>query len=351
MPRTFAALTTIRVGGPSREFVEVTDPTELVETVRAADAAGTPVLVMAGGSNLVVGDQGWDGLTVRVATSGVAIDGATVVAEAGADWDGLVRATIEAGLSGLETLSGIPGSVGGTPIQNVGAYGTQVSDVLTAVTVYDRHTGEVQEWGADRCGFGRHRTSVFKRNNRYVIVRVTYQLRPSTTSVPLTYGSLVSALGVAPGETADVGDVRAAVLDQRRRRGSIYDPGDPDTWGTGSFFLNPVVAEVPEPARSAPSYPDELGTKLPAGWLIEHAGFPRGYGADWASGRVRLSTKHALAVSNRGEATTAEVMAFAAHVRAGVEARFGIRLEPECDLVNCSLDDAEIEPGPSVSGR
>ena len=339
MTLTFAELTTMRVGGPTREFRMATETAELVETVRRADEAGMPLLVMGRGSNLVVGDHGWDGLAVQVATTGFDIDGATVVAEAGVNWDDLVLASLNAGLAGLEPLSGVPGSVGGTPVQNVGAFGTLTSDVLVSATVYDRQTREIAEWGGQRCGFGSHRQSTFKHTDRYVVLRVTYRLRRSTQSLPLTFESLTHELGVEPGATAHVRDVRDAVLRLRRAKGSIYDAEDPDTWGTGSFFINPVLKTVPPQAATAPTYPDILGTKLPAGWLIHNAGFPPGYGADWGRGNVRLSTKHALAVSNRGGATTAEVMAFAAHIREGVEARFGIRLGPECDLVNCSFDD------------
>ncbi|HEY0168020.1 MAG TPA: UDP-N-acetylmuramate dehydrogenase [Jatrophihabitans sp.] len=339
MARHFSELTTMRVGGPTREFVEAPTTEELVEAVRAADARGVRLLVMGGGSNLVVGDGGWDGVTVQVRSNGIDIDGATVRADAGVDWDRLVAVTVEHGLAGLEPLSGVPGTVGGTPVQNVGAFGTVTSDVLASVTVYDRRTGATQEWPRERCGFGSHRQSAFKHTDRYVVLRVTYELRRSDRSVPMTFESLLSRLGIRAGETADVADVRRAVLELRRERGSIVDPADTDTWGVGSFFINPVVANVPKAAEASPRYPDPLGTKLPAGWLIQHAGFPPGYGAEFGSGAVTLSSKHALALCNRGGATTLEVMRFAAHIRAGVHARFGILLGPECHLVNCSFDD------------
>ncbi|HEU5269511.1 MAG TPA: UDP-N-acetylmuramate dehydrogenase [Jatrophihabitans sp.] len=342
MTPAFAELTTIHVGGPTRDFAVATDTKQLVELVRDADANGVPLLVMSGGSNLVVGDGGWDGLTVKVASTELRIDGPAVEADAGVDWDDLVRLTLEHGLGGFEQMSGIPGSVGGTPVQNVGAFGAVTSDLLCSVTVYNRDTQAVEEWPAARCGFGSHRDSVFKRCDRYVILRVSYRLRPTAQSNPLGYEALVARLGIEPGGTAGTGDVRRAVLELRRERGSIYDPADHDTWGTGSFFANPVLAEVPQPASAAgvPQYPDPKGTKLAAAWLIHRSGFPPGYGADFGRGSVRLSSKHALAVSNRGEATTAEVMAFARHIREGVEARFGVRLTTECDLVNCSLDAA-----------
>jgi UDP-N-acetylmuramate dehydrogenase len=338
----------MRVGGPTADFTRATSTDQVLDVVRGADSAGRPVLVMSGGSNLVVSDQGWDGMTVQVASNGIDISGTTVRADAGADWDVLVAETLAQGLAGLEPLSGIPGSVGGTPVQNVGAFGTVTSDVLRSVTVYDRRSGEVSEWPAERCGFGSHRQSAFKHTDRYVVLSVTYELRRSARSVPLTFAELVRRLGIEPGATANTSDVRRVVLQLRRERGSIYDPDDNDTWGVGSFFINPVLAAVPEQARESPTYPDVNGTKLPAGWLIQHAGFAPGYGRDWGRGSVALSSKHALAVTNKGDATTAEVMAFAAHIRDGVQARFGIRLGPECDLIRCSLDDAPSGRQPSA---
>jgi UDP-N-acetylmuramate dehydrogenase len=338
---SFSDLTTMRVGGPTADFVRADDTQTVLAAVREADHHGTPLLLMSGGSNLVVGDGGFDGRTVQVASTTYEIDGVTVRADAGVGWDELVQATLDSGLAGLEPLSGIPGSVGGTPVQNVGAFGTLTSDVLSQVTVYDRHEGTQSVWPADRCGFGSHRQSAFKHTDRYVVLDVTFQLRRSRQSVPVTFVELAKRLSVDLGGTADTRDVRNAVLELRRKKGSIYDPSDPDTWGVGSFFINPVLKTVPPQAHESPTYPDALGTKLPAGWLIDHAGFPPGYGLSWGRGSVALSSKHALALTNRGDATTAEVMAFAAHIRDGVEARFGIRLGPECRLVNCSLDDAD----------
>ena len=342
MTVTFAELTTMHVGGPTGELAVADSTEQLVDLVRGADDRALPVLVIAGGSNLVVGDRGWDGLTVKVASREVEISGCTVRADAGVDWDYLVRLTLDQGLGGFEQLSGIPGSVGGTPIQNVGAFGALTSDVLRSVTVYNRDSRLVEEWPVSRCGFGSHRQSVFKHSRRYVVLGVTYDLRETTQSNPLTFESLCGRLDIEPGQTAPTKDVRQAVVELRRAKGSIYDENDHDTWGTGSFFINPVVEEVPAAAGGAPRYPDPLGTKLPAGWLIHRAGFAPGYGADFGRGSVRLSSKHALALSNRGDATTAEVMAFARHIRAGVQAKFGIRLGPECDMVNCSIDDGSL---------
>lgn len=334
MSKTFAQLTTMRVGGPIGRLDVASTPDEAVALVRAADGAGEPLLVIGGGSNIVVGDDGWPGRVVRMASDDFDIAGDLVRAAAGVDWDRLVRATVDAGLAGLEALSGIPGSAGGTPVQNVGAYGALTSDVLESVTVYDRTTGEVAEWGPQRCGFGRHRQSVFKRADRWVILAVAFRLTRGRDSGPVAYEGLARQLGLRAGGSAPVADVREAVLALRRSKGMVLDPADHDTWSVGSFFLNPVLPEVPAavPAE-CPRWPDPDGVKLPAGWLIQHAGFPPGY----TVGNVGLSGRHALAVTNRGGATAADVVKFAAHVRAGVEAAFGVRLAPECDLINCSL--------------
>ncbi|MDZ5444031.1 UDP-N-acetylmuramate dehydrogenase [Micromonospora sp. 4G57] len=337
MTTTFADLTTMRVGGPiGRLHVPETTP-EALELLLQTTAVGDPLLVMGGGSNLVVGDIGWDGTVIKMASSEFDIDRELVTAAAGVDWDHLVKATLDEGLAGLEALSGIPGLVGGTPVQNVGAFGTVTSDVLESLSVYDRQTGRLERWTPDRCGFGSHRQSVFKHSDRWVVVDVTYRLRRSNQSRPIEYVELAARLGIEVGGTAAPTDVREAVLALRHGRGMVLDPQDHDTWSVGSFFINPVLAEVPDRARECPRYPDVKGTKLPAAWLIEHAGFPRGYGHEWGNGTVALSSRHTLAVTNRGGATTSEIMKFAAHIREGVEARFGIRLGPECDLVNCSF--------------
>lgn len=327
----------MRLGGPAGEYETARTTEHLVALLREADAVGKPVLVMGGGSNLVVGDQGFEGLVVQVATAGLRFHGESVTVEAGVEWDTVVTASLDAELAGLEPLSGIPGSTGGTPVQNVGAYGTLTSDLLTHLTVYDRVTGSIERWAPDRCGFGSHRQSVFKHTDRYVVLDVTFQLTRSTRSHPIRYAGLAQRLGIAPGATAPTSDVRDAVLALRRQSGMILDADDHDTWSVGSFFINPVLTSVPDKARDCPQYPDPAGIKLSAAWLIDHAGFPRGYGHDWGRGAVTLSSRHALAVTNRGNATTAEVMKFAAHLQEGVEQRFDIRLGPECDLVNCKF--------------
>ena len=249
----------MRVGGPTGELVTATEAAELVELVREADSEGTPVLVLGGGSNLVVGDEGWSGRTIRIATDGIDIDGELVTAEAGVDWDRLVRASLDAGLAGLETMSGIPGLTGATPVQNVGAFGTETSDVLDTVTIYDRQTKSVEDWPAARCGFGSHRSSVFKYSDRWVILQVRFRLNRSGQSRPVRYAELSRRLGLELGSTTDVEAVREAVLDSRRSRGSLLDPADHDTWTVGSFFLNPVVTDVPAAAAEAPQFPDPKG--------------------------------------------------------------------------------------------
>jgi UDP-N-acetylmuramate dehydrogenase len=329
---TFAEMTTLRVGGPIGEYVEARTSEHLIEAVVAAEAATREVLVLGGGSNLLVADSGFDGVVVRPMLAEFTTSGATWSFGAGVQWDDAVRATLEAGYSGLEALSGIPGTVGAAPIQNVGAYGALTSDVLSAVQVYDRVTNEVQWWTPEQCAFGPHRSSVFKRSRRWIILNVEFRLHESRRS-PVRYLSLADSLGVSLGEDVDATTIREAVLGLRRTRGMVLDGDDHDTWSVGSFFLNPVLAEVPEAASQSPAWPDATGTKLSAAWLIENAGFPKGYG----NARVSLSTKHTLAITNRGTATANDVLALAREIRAGVQSTFGVELQPECHLINCTL--------------
>lgn len=327
----------MRVGGPvGRLLVPETTP-QVIDLLREADDAGEPLLVMGGGSNLVVGDIGWPGTVIKMVSSEVSIDGELVTASAGVEWDSLVRTTLSEGLVGLEALSGIPGSAGGTPVQNVGAYGTLTSELLESLSVYDRKTGCLERWSLADCGFGSHRQSVFKHSDQWVVADVTFRLRRGDQSKPIEYAELAAALEIEAGGTAPVHDVRQAVLGLRRSKGMVLDPEDHDTWSVGSFFINPVLEEVPDKARACRSYPDVKGTKLSAAWLIHNAGFPPGYGSDWGNGTVALSSRHSLAVTNRGGATTADIMKFAAHIRDGVEGYFDIRLGPECDLINCAF--------------
>jgi UDP-N-acetylmuramate dehydrogenase len=334
--------TTLRLGGPAATWFRATTEAELVDAVAEADAAGRPVLLLGGGSNLVVADRGFDGLVVEIATRGVdaggdACGGAFVTVAAGEDWDGLVARAVAEGWVGLEALSGIPGSVGATPIQNVGAYGQEVSDTVARVRTWDRQERTFRTFAAADCGFG-YRTSRFKADPaRYLVLSVSFQLRHGTLGAPVRYAELARTLGVAPGDRAPLAEVRAAVLALRAGKGMVLDAADPDTWSAGSFFTNPVVG-VDRLPDGAPAWEQPDGrVKTSAAWLIEQAGFGKGYGLDLGAGRVSLSTKHTLALTNRGGATTGELLELAARVRDGVEARFGIRLVNEPVLVGCTL--------------
>jgi UDP-N-acetylmuramate dehydrogenase len=345
-----ADLTTLRVGGPAARTVVATTRQQVVDAVSAADAAGEPVLVVGGGSNLVVGDDGFDGTVVVVRTKGVELEsgdwcgGAFLHVDAGEDWDALVARAVANGWSGVECLSGIPGTVGATPVQNVGAYGQQLSDVLASVQTWDRRDGRLRTIPASNCRL-RYRDSLFKDEpGRYVILDVVLQLPVNDLAAPVRYAELAEQLGTAPGERRPLAEVREAVLALRRRKGMVLDEADHDTWSTGSFFTNPLLA--PERAATlppdAPRHPDPATglVKTSAAWLVERAGFARGFALDGAQpsrSRASLSTKHALAVTNRGGASAADVLAVARAVRDGVRERFGVELAPEPELVGCSL--------------
>jgi UDP-N-acetylmuramate dehydrogenase len=339
--------TTLRLGGPARAWVRAATDDELVEAVGAADQAGEPVLVLAGGSNLVVADAGFAGTVVEAATTGVVADhdesasetsdptcgGVLVTVAAGESWDAFVALAVASGWIGIEALSGIPGSVGATPIQNVGAYGQEVSQTVASVRVWDRRLRGIRTFAVADCGFG-YRTSRFKADpGRHVVLGVTFQFRQGELAAPVAYAELARTLGVEPGARPAMTDVRRAVLELRRSKGMVLDVDDHDTWSAGSFFTNPVVAPDLLPA-GAPAWPQPDGrSKTSAAWLIENAGFGKGYG----DGPARLSTKHTLALTNRGTATTADLLALARELRDEVEARFAIRLVPEPVLVGCEL--------------
>ena len=333
-----ARWTTLRLGGPAERFLEVDTRADLYDAVARADATGEELLVIGGGSNLVVADEGFAGAVVRAASSGVVVDdhaagSVSITVEAGEDWERLAARAVAEGWSGLEALSGIPGSVGAVPIQNVGAYGQEVSDTIVAVHVFDRSDKQAATLSAAQCDFG-YRTSVFKRApGRYVVGAVTFRLARSVDGAPVRYGELARQLGVAAGERAPAGEVRDAVLRLRRAKGMVLADDDHDTWSVGSFFTNPIVPAADLPA-GAPSFSQPDGrVKTSAAWLIEHAGLERGYGGE----HVSLSTKHPLALTNRGGATTAELLALARDVRDRVQQASGIRLDPEPTLVNCAL--------------
>ncbi len=328
-----AQRTTLRLGGPARRLVVVDTEADLVDAVRTADAAGEPVLVLGGGSNVVIADEGFDGLVVQVATRGVERSGAELTVAAGEDWDAFVASAGADGLAGIEALSGIPGLVGATPIQNVGAYGQEVSQTVAQVRTWDRGDGALRTFTASESGFG-YRTSRFKQEpGRYVVLDVTFLFKQGTLGAPVEYVELARALGVELGERAPLADVRKAVLGLRGGKGMVLDPADHDTWSAGSFFTNPVIAADSLP-EGAPAWPQPDGrVKTSAAWLIERAGFSKGYG----DGSARLSTKHTLAITNRGDATTTQLLDLAREVRDGVRDRFGIVLVNEPVLVGCRL--------------
>jgi UDP-N-acetylmuramate dehydrogenase len=317
-----APLTTLRLGGPAERLVEAHSEDELVAAVRSG-----PALVLAGGSNVVIADEGVPGTVVLVRTRGVERDGPRLIVQAGEPWDEVVAYCVNAGLQGFECLSGIPGSTGATPIQNVGAYGQDVAETVEWVRVYDRVTDRIEVLDAAACGFG-YRSSVFKYRDRWTVLAVAFRLRESDVSGPLRYGELARAVGA---EGAPLADVRAAVLHLRRGKGMVIDPDDPDSVSAGSFFTNPILtAEEWSALPGAPAFPEPDGRiKTSAAWLIERAGFGRGYG----NGRAGISSKHTLALVNRGDATTVELMTLAREIADGVRAKFGVQLAPEPVLV------------------
>ncbi|ASN38667.1 UDP-N-acetylmuramate dehydrogenase [Paeniglutamicibacter terrestris] len=352
-----AELTTTGVGGAANSLVRATTDEQIITTIRAADATGTPLLLVAGGSNLLIDDSGFPGTVLQIATTGVHIgktlsDGRVrVEIAAGHPWDDVVAQSLAAGLSGLEALSGIPGSAGATPVQNVGAYGSEVAHTFLEATVFDRSTGTVSNFGTAALGFG-YRDSLLKRTTtngspEFVVLSVSFALEASSQSAPIRYAELARSLGVGVGERADARAVRETVLALRASKGMVFDPTDRDSCSTGSFFTNPIVpasalASLP---ADAPNFPvDTPGmVKLSAAWLIDRAGFAKGFGLTGTAGeklsggRASLSTKHTLAITNRGQASSADILAIARAVRAGVKDRFGIELHNEPLLIGCEL--------------
>ena len=333
--------TTLRVGGPARRMITVETEAELVEAVADLDANAEPLLVLGGGSNVLVGDAGFDGTVVKIATQGIAEDtaacsGAVITVAAGEPWDPLVSYAIERGWRGIEAMSGIPGLVGATPIQNVGAYGAEVSELISVVRTLDRSTGQRKTFFPIECGFG-YRTSRFKSDpGRFVILSVTFQLRLGSMSQPIRYPELARVLGVEVGQRVSAAEVRQAVLALRSAKGMVLVEDDHDTWSAGSFFTNPILSQAKALAlpTDAPRFSQADGmVKTSAAWLIEQAGFGKGYGR----GAARLSAKHTLALTNRGSASAAELLSLAREIRAGVQAKFGIELVPEPVLVGCEL--------------
>ena len=343
-----STFTTLRLGGPARRLVRATSEDEVIAAVRAGDAAGEPLLVLAGGSNVVVADGGFPGTVVHVATRGIT-EGPRPVVAAGESWDAFVARCVARGLAGVECLSGIPGSVGATPIQNVGAYGQDVAETVSAVRAYDRTAQEVVTLDAGACGFS-YRSSVFKRTpGRWVVLDVAFALHEQDVSMPIRYAELARILGVPVGGAAPLTEVRDAVLALRRGKGMVIDPEDPDSVSAGSFFTNPIldpaafealerrVAEKLGADVRPPRFPEPDGRiKTSAAWLVERSGFHRGHGAP---GPIMVSTKHSLALTNRGGGTTVELVSLARAVADGVREQFGVELVPEPVFVGHSWRD------------
>ncbi|MFJ7901050.1 UDP-N-acetylmuramate dehydrogenase [Streptomyces sp. NPDC096198] len=342
-----APLTTFRLGGPATRLITATTDAEVIDAVREADDSGTPLLLIGGGSNLVIGDKGFDGTALRIATEGFSLDGTALELAAGEVWTDAVAHTVEAGLAGIECLAGIPGSAGATPIQNVGAYGQEVSATITEVVAYDRTARETVTLSNAECAFS-YRHSRFKAEpERYVVLRVRFALEDAQgLSGPVKYAETARALGVAPGERVPLAAARETVLKLRAGKGMVLDPEDHDTWSAGSFFTNPILGDEEFAAFRArakqrlgedtepPAYPAGDGhTKTSAAWLIDKAGFTKGYG----TGPARISTKHTLALTNRGAATTEDLLALAREVVAGVREAFGVTLVNEPVTVGVTL--------------
>lgn len=347
-------LTTTAVGGPAHKFVKAGTEAEIIDAVRSADAAGEQLLIIAGGSNLLISDDGFPGTVVHIASEGFTVSaedscgGVAVVVQAGHNWDKLVEYAVLHAWSGIEALAGIPGSTGATPVQNVGAYGSDVSQTIAAIRTWDRGRNAVKTFTNSELKFG-YRDSILKQTTthgspRYVVLTVEFQLPLGRMSAPIRYAELARSLGVEQGERAYATDVRREVLRLRASKGMVLDPADRDTFSTGSFFTNPIVpagiaAALPENAPRYPAGKDGL-VKLSAAWLIDQAGFGKGFGLEPTSvsgGRASLSTKHTLAITNRGSASAQDVLAVAREVRAGVERRFGIVLHPEPLLIGLEL--------------
>jgi UDP-N-acetylmuramate dehydrogenase len=341
MSELLAKYTSLHIGGPAKKLVHVATEEELVNAVKAADAAGEEVLIIGGGSNVLVGDEGFNGTVIRVETKGNsyhvdACSGGMITVAAGEDWDGFVEWILSKGFAGLETMSGIPGTVGGAPIQNIGAYGHEVSEVIARVRTWDRKAGAYKTFSNSECEFS-YRSSVFKKNpGRYVIIDVTFQLRNGEMSLPIKYKELASYLGVDLEARALVSDVRKAVLALRAAKGMLLDEKDHDTWSAGSFFVNPIVSKeiaATLPA-DAPRWPQADGRiKTSAAWLMENAGMKKGKAHNGAA----ISSKHVLALVNTGSATAADIIDIARSARSAVHEKFGITLEPEVQFVGLSL--------------
>ena len=331
--------TSLRVGGPATKIVQVSTEAQIIAAIE--EAGDTPILIMGGGTNVLIADKGFEGTVIRISNNSVqaevdACSGATLTIGAGEDWDVFVQTTINSGFAGLETLSGIPGTVGAAPIQNIGAYGHEVSEFITRVRTYDRELKEIYTFTNSQCEFT-YRNSYFKAHpGRYVVLDVQFQLRIGEFSAPITYLELSKKLGIEPGDKASVVATRAAVLELRASKGMLLSPDDHDSWSAGSFFTNPIISQqaadgLPD---AAPKWPLNDGrVKISAAWLIENAGMHKG---DEVGG-ARISTKHVLALTNSGDATAADIAELAKRARNQVKEVFGITLEAEVNLIGIEI--------------
>ena len=357
--------TTARVGGPATTWIRVTTEDQLTRAIADTDEAGVPLLVISGGSNLLVADAGFPGTVVQIATEGIEVVESTethvhIRVAAGHEWDDVVAWSVTQGLTGIEALSGIPGSTGATPVQNVGAYGADISQTLHSIRVWDRDAGKIVELTGDDLEFG-YRDSIIKRSivssstnfrnasPRWIVLTVDLQLTKTGELAPVRYAQLARALNVELGDSAPLEHIRQTVLDLRASKGMVLEPTDYDTWSTGSFFTNPIVDvavanTLPEEAPRFAHHEagnDAETVKLSAAWLIDHAGFHKGFGLNGETGvvdgRASLSTKHTLALTNRGSATTQDLITIATLVRDGVAEQWGITLVPEPVLIGVTL--------------
>ena len=331
--------TSLRVGGPAKKFVDAHNETEIVAAIEAA--GDTPILIIGGGTNILVADNGFDGTVIRITNHSLKAEvddcsGATLSIGAGENWDEFVKLSIERGFAGLESLSGIPGTVGAAPIQNIGAYGHEVSEYITRVRTYDRQEKAIKTFTNMDCEFS-YRNSYFKSHpGRYVVIEVQFQLRIGVETTPITYAELATKLEIAVGEKAPVVATRKAVLELRAAKGMLLNPSDRDSWSAGSFFTNPIVtAEVAAKLpQGAPRWPQADGlVKTSAAWLIENSGIKKGDSV----GGARVSTKHVLALTNAANATAQDIAALAKSAQQHVQDKFGITLEPEVNLIGLNL--------------
>jgi UDP-N-acetylmuramate dehydrogenase len=335
----FRDLTSLRVGGPAKKFVEVATESEIIAAIEAA--GDSPILIMGDGTNMLVSDQGFEGVVIRISNHALAAEvdacsGATLTIGAGENWDEFVATTIERGFAGLETLSGIPGSVGAAPIQNIGAYGHEVSEFITRVRTYDRENQLVKTFTNQECEF-EYRNSHFKSHpGKYVVLDVQFNLRQGEFTTPITYQELADKLGITVGDKAGIVETRKAVLELRASKGMLLNPKDQDSWSAGSFFTNPIISkEIADTLPAdAPRWPTQDGrVKTSAAWLIEKSGIHKGD----THGGARVSTKHVLALTNSGNATATEIAELAKTAKQAVQQKFGITLEAEVNLIGITL--------------